>query len=188
MAKYIHTDKFEPTAFEDFDGSEVVVSDRFVMFWKPPGTFSQWTASEFTIDGIMYNCAEQYMMAEKARLFGDTNIEKLILASDNPSRQKKLGKRISGFLENQWSAVRYKIVFRGNLAKFTQNPELKETLLETGNRTLVEASPGDRIWGIGLAANNEDAYNPDKWMGLNLLGKVLTDVRTHMSAVKDNYG
>lgn len=182
MAKYIRIHEYDANVFPDFDGSEVVVSERFVMFWKPPCPFDQWTASEFSIDDVLYNCAEQYMMAEKARLFGDAETEELILNSVNPSHQKKLGKRVEGFRDQLWSAERSNIVFRANVAKFTQNPELKEALLETGDRMLVEASPMDRIWGIGLAANDPDAYHPDKWPGLNLLGNVLTDVRAHIKA------
>lgn len=182
MSQIIHINEYTQDAFSDFDGSEVVITPKLVLFWKPPNPFGQWTVSPFEVNGICYRCAEQYMMAEKARLFGDTGIERQILASDNPRQQKKLGKQVSRFHEDLWTAERGNIVFRANVAKFTQNAELKTLLLDTGDRRMAEASPIDRIWGIGFAADNPKAYNPDEREGLNLLGKVLEDVRTHLRA------
>ncbi len=180
MGKYLYIDKLTPEQFKDFDGSEVVVSNDFVMFWKPLCPFDQWTPSIFTINGIQYNCAEQYMMVEKARLFGDTNIEKQIMNTDDPRTQQKLGKKVLNFNNEVWIKARYNIVFQGNLAKFTQNKDLRSELINTGNRTLVETSPIDKIWGIGLSANNPLAYDVASWNGLNLLGKVLEDVRKNI--------
>ncbi|BBM84532.1 NADAR family protein [Candidatus Uabimicrobium amorphum] len=182
MSEYIRIAKYTPDAFADFDGTQVVVSDSFVLFWKPPCAFGQWTLSPFEVDGVHYNCAEQYMMAEKARLFQDEKNEKLIMESDCPREQKKLGKRVRGFKEKTWLEERFAIVFRGNMAKFSQNLDLKQALLETENRTLVEASPLDKIWGIGFAANQEEAYDETKWNGLNLLGKVLQEVRQELQS------
>ena len=180
MSKFIHIDQYTKEAFSDFDGTEVIVTPELVLFWKPPNPFGQWTDSPFELDGKSYSCAEQYMMAEKARLFGDTEIEKQILDSDNPRHQKKLGKQVTGFNDEQWSEERSNIVFRGSVAKFTQNEELKTLLLETGDRRMVEASPIDKIWGIGLAADDPKAYDPEKWRGLNLLGEALEKVRAHL--------
>jgi len=182
MANFIHIDDYDPAAFVGFDGSQVVVTHRLVLFWKPPGPFGQWTPSPFEIRGVTYNCAEQYMMAEKARLFEDTLTEARIMASGRPREQRKLGRRVAGFVAEQWEAERCRIVFEGNVAKFTQDLELKEALLATGERTLVEASPMDRIWGIGFAANAEEAHDPKQWNGLNLLGEVLMEVRDHVAA------
>jgi ribA/ribD-fused uncharacterized protein len=182
MATFIRINDFAEAAFTHFDGSEVVVTPRFVMFWRPPGAFGQWTLSPFTIDGVLYNCAEQYMMAEKARLFQDRVIEAQILQCESPRQQKKLGQQVAGFNAARWDAERCHIVFRGNLAKFTQNAELGDELLATGDRRLVEASPMDKIWGIGFAANHPNAYHPDKWTGLNLLGNVLENVRAEMAS------
>jgi ribA/ribD-fused uncharacterized protein len=120
------------------------------------------------------------MMAEKARLFGDVEFETRILQSDCPREHKKLGKQVAGFSEERCAAQRQGIVFRGNAAKFSQNPELKRVLLETGDRCLVKASPIDKVWGIGLAANSPLTYDSDSWRGLNLLGKVLEDVWRHL--------
>jgi ribA/ribD-fused uncharacterized protein len=176
-SRFILIDDYTPKALLNFDGTEVVITPKLVLFWKPPSPFGQWTVSPFEVEGEIYLCAEQYMMAEKARLFGDFEIEQQIMNSDSPLRQQKLGKQVSGFTEERWAAERFNVVFRGNLAKFTQNEYFKALLLDTGDRRMVEASPIDRIWGIGLSANNPMAYDPKKWLGLNLLGKVLEDVR-----------
>lgn len=180
MSQFIYLDEYSKDALQDFDGADVVVTPELVLFWKPPNPFGQWTDSPFEIDGHSWLCAEQYMMAEKARLFGDTTIHRKILESTSPRQHKKLGQQVSGFNEEQWAAERCDIVFRGNVAKFSQNEDLKSLLLETGDRQLVEASPLDRIWGIGFAADHPDAYAPDRWKGLNLLGKILEDVRAYL--------
>ena len=162
---------------------------KYVFFWghRPPKTgvskscFSQWYASPFVIEGISYSTAEHYMMAEKARLFGDEENREKIITTGNPGEAKKLGRRVKGFEEHLWVKHCFDIVIAGNLAKFSQNPELKGFLLNTGNRVLVEASPKDRIWGIGLAADNPDVENPNLWQGLNLLGFALMVVRDQLA-------
>ena len=173
------------TTSKDFSGEEVVWTDRFVFFWKPPATFGQWTPSPFTVDGEHYVCAEQYMMAEKARLFGDEDVRRRILQSPSPRQHKKLGREVKGFDPATWEAHRLDIVVRGNLAKFTQHPEMRAELLSTGDRILVEASPLDQIWGIGLRADHPDAQHPDQWVGLNLLGEALMKVRAQLRAAAD---
>ncbi len=180
MSHFIRIDEYKAEAFSHFDGTEVVITPTLVLFWKPPNPFGQWTLSPFEIDGKSYMCAEQYMMAEKARLFGDSEIERQILQSDSPRQQQKLGKQVSGFNEDEWVSQRRNIVFRGNVAKFTQDTLLKTLLLETGDRRMVEASPIDRIWGIGFSADNPMAYSPGRWAGLNLLGIILEDVRAYV--------
>lgn len=177
MSQFIRIDEYAADAFQTFDGTELVITTKLVLFWKPPNPFGQWTASPFEIDGKHYCCAEQYMMAEKARLFGDTKIEAQIMNSDDPRYHQQLGKRVFGFEQSLWTAERCKIVFRGNFAKFTQNRNLGDLLIETENRRLVEASPIDKIWGIGIAANDPFAYDQKNWRGLNLLGGVLEDGR-----------
>jgi ribA/ribD-fused uncharacterized protein len=151
------------------------VTDEFVLFWHGP--FSQWHPSRFTVEGIDYNCAEQFMMAEKARVFHDRTTENEILSAFDPSVQKKLGRKVQNFDAKTWDLVAQDVVYRGNVAKFTQNADLKRVLLETGERTLVEASPYDKIWGIGLSIDDPRALNPDKWLGTNWLGQVLMRVR-----------
>ena len=129
------------------------------------------------VDGVRYNCAEQYMMAEKARTFGDKETLAKILASDKPRIIKKLGREVRGFDSAKWDEVKYGVVVKGNVAKFSQNPELKAFLLSTGTAELVEASPVDEVWGIGLAEGSPLIRDKSKWEGQNLLGKALMKVR-----------
>ena len=142
--------------------------------------FSQWWECNFEIDGITYRNAEQFMMAEKARVFNDSTIREQILQSTHPKQAKDLGRQVSGFSKDIWENERYDIVKRGNLAKFSQNNDLKEFILNTGSRVLVEASPVDKIWGIGLSADDKDIENPLMWQGLNLLGFALMEVRDEL--------
>jgi ribA/ribD-fused uncharacterized protein len=144
--------------------------------------FSQWWATSFELNGVVYPTAEHYMMAEKARLFGDTTIYEKILIASHPNAAKKLGREVKGFDEAVWTQHCFAIVVQGNEAKFGQNPELKQFLLNTGERILVEASPIDRIWGIGLAESDPGVANPKQWRGQNLLGFALMQVRTRLRA------
>lgn len=163
---------------------------KFVFFWGcqaprgggvGPGCLSQWWPTSFTVDGVDYPSSEHYMMAEKARLFGDETAAAHVLRSDHPGEAKALGARVTGFDEGVWEAHRFDIVVRGNMAKFGQNKELREYLLGTGKRVLVEASPLDRIWGIGLSADADGAEEPSRWRGLNLLGFALMQVRAALT-------
>lgn len=149
--------------------------EKFTFFWS--GIFSQWHPAAFNIDGIFYNCAEQYMMAEKARLFKDDVMEMRIMKAALPSDQKRLGRQVTGFDLDIWNSKAKDIVYRGNYAKFTQNENLKQELLKTVGTTLVEASPHDTIWGIGLLRSDRKALNRNTWRGTNWLGEILTKVR-----------
>ena len=151
------------------------MSEKFTFFWRGP--FSQWTSSPFEVDGIWFNCAEQFMMAEKARLFSDTDTLVKIMAATSPKEQKRLGREVQGFDKEKWDAQAREIVYRGNYAKYKQNDDLRAELFATAGTTLVEASPVDKIWGIGLAADDDDAQDRSTWRGLNWLGEVLTKVR-----------
>lgn len=142
-----------------------------------PGCLSQWWPAAFTHEGVRYASAEHWMMAAKARLFGDTATERSVLAGTSPVEAKQAGRAVRGFNEQVWSRERYGIVLTGTRLKFTQHPELRQFLLATGDRVLVEASPYDRIWGIGLAADNPHCADPARWRGLNLLGFALTQAR-----------
>lgn len=159
---------------------------RYLMFWghQPtsdgrigPSCFSQWFQAPFVVEDTRYPTAEHFMMAEKARLFGDEANRAQVLASRSPAQAKQLGRQVAGFDETRWNAARFDIVVRGNQAKFSQNTALGDFLRNTGTRVLVEASPVDRIWGIGLAADHDDAQRPQHWRGLNLLGFALMAVR-----------
>lgn len=150
----------------------------FTFFYGGP--FSQWAHSDFVIDGKTYLTAEQWMMAEKARVFGDEEIRKKILATRDPREQKALGRQVKNFDPNKWNAVSRDIVYKGSYAKFKQNNFMQEVLLKTKGTLLVEASPTDCLWGIGLSADNPDAQEQSKWRGVNWLGEVLTKVRNDM--------
>ena len=160
--------------------------ETFTFFWDGP--FSQWHPSTFRLDGDRYNCAEQFMMAEKARYFMDDDALSAIMRADHPRDQKQIGRRISGFDESEWQHTEsngkpycWNIVFRGNIAKFSQNPKLRATLMRTVGTTLVEASPLDTIWGIGLAADDSRAHERATWQGTNWLGEVLSAVREQLA-------
>lgn len=161
---------------------------KFVCFWghrTRPGVvtascFSQWYEAPFVVAGQRYPTAEHYMMAEKAALFGDAPTRAQVLTAPNPGAAKALGRQVRGFEESRWVAHRFDIVTRANQAKFGQNQALGRYLKQTGERILVEASPVDRIWGIGLAQDDERATDPNCWRGLNLLGFALMRVRDQL--------
>jgi len=155
-----------------------LMGEQFTFFWKNKSPFSQWyQGAPFQLHGITFVDAEHYMMWYKASVFGDTQTAQEVLNSKRPSEAKDLGRQVRGFSEPIWRVVAKIGVFRGNLAKFTQNPAILGTLLETAGTTLVEASPVDKIWGIGLAEDDPRAKSRDTWLGENWLGEVLTDVR-----------
>ena len=133
------------------------------------------------VSGITYPTAEHFMMAGKARLFGDEAVALRILETTSPGDAKTLGRAVSGYDDKLWAERRYGLVVEGNTAKFGQNNALAEYLTSTGNRVLVEASPTDRIWGIGLAVDDSRTGRPSQWPGLNLLGFALMDVREHLA-------
>ncbi|MGW4214858.1 NADAR family protein [Lentzea sp. NPDC004789] len=164
---------------------------KFLFFWghQPErdggigkGCLSQWWPCTFVVDGVTFASAEHYMMWRKALLFDDTAVAARVLAAASPGEAKALGREVSGFSEPAWVSARLEIVVAGNLAKFGQDPALRSYLLGTGSRVLVEASPLDRVWGIGLTADDPRATDPSSWQGLNLLGEALMEVRSRLSA------
>ena len=138
---------------------------------------SQWYDCYFAVNGVCYHTTEQFMMASKALLFGDDEVYREIMTAYCPSDHKKLGRKVHGFNPELWDAKKYDIVVVGNKAKFGQNPELKEFLLSTSDAILVEASPYDKIWGIGLDRKTAMKGTVDQWKGENLLGCALMEVR-----------
>jgi ribA/ribD-fused uncharacterized protein len=162
---------------------------HYLFFWghqpEPDGSISkrclsQWFEAPFEIDGVRYATAEHYMMAEKARLFNDRQTLELVLKASNPAAAKAAGRAVKNFDEGLWVARRFEIVVAANVAKFSQNSALGEFLCRTGDKILVEASPVDRIWGIGLAGDHPHAGNPATWQGLNLLGFALMQARAQL--------
>jgi len=165
-------------------------SARFLLFWghRPSkdrritkACFSQWYEAFFSVDGVDYRSAEHYMMAAKAALFGDLPTRDAVLTATTPGAAKALGRQVAGFDEEIWARERMRIVIEANLAKFGQNARLGDFLRQTGSHVLVEASPVDAVWGIGLAEDDPDALHPVRWRGLNLLGFALMEVRSQLS-------
>jgi ribA/ribD-fused uncharacterized protein len=155
-----------------------MTTDKYVFFWN--GIYSQWHKANMTIGKIEYNSCEQYMMHQKALLFGDEETAELIILEQNPKEQKKFGRMVKGFDKSTWDKNSLAIVYEGNLAKFSQNEDLKKEMLATGNRFFVEASPFDSIWGIGMDENAQGVEDPSYWLGLNLLGQALTLVKNEL--------
>jgi ribA/ribD-fused uncharacterized protein len=164
---------------------------KFLFFWGHSNNlnelvgkfcFSQWFELPFLLDGIIYNTAEHWMMANKALLFGDTDTYLKIINANSPGEAKELGRKVIGFDEQTWVENRYDIVVKGNIHKFNQHPAFADFLLNTKERILVEASPVDKIWGIGLSKDAEQIDNPHFWNGENLLGFALMEVRDFFKA------
>ncbi|WP_203924264.1 NADAR family protein [Rugosimonospora africana] len=159
---------------------------KYLLFWghrpRRDGAvgaecLSQWWPAAFVVDGVRYASAEHYMMVGKARLFGDETTAQRMLATTKPGAVKALGRQVRAFDDATWDAHRFDLVTDGNVAKFGQHPDLRDYLLRTGDRVLVEASPVDRVWGIGLAAADPLAADPTRWRGRNLLGFALMRAR-----------
>ena len=141
---------------------------------------SQWFASPFTVNGIVYLTAEHWMMAKKAELFNDHEMQETILSSNKPSVAKELGRKVKNFDPDTWANACMAIVIEGNLHKFSQEEALKKFLLDSGKKVIVEASPRDPVWGIGLSQDAPEAANPFRWKGSNLLGFALMEVRDRL--------
>jgi len=157
---------------------ETTTIEKFAFFWG--GTMSQWAPSTFVIDGVEFNTCEQYMMYKKALMFHDYKIASDIMKADRPREQKALGRKVSNFNKDVWEKYCKEIVYDANMAKFTQNPDMLEELMFTVGKTLVEASPKDDIWGIGLKEDDPLAQDRATWKGTNWLGEAIQRVRTEL--------
>ncbi|HMY03366.1 MAG TPA: NADAR family protein [Candidatus Obscuribacter sp.] len=142
---------------------------------------SQWFPADFEIDGIKYPTAEHFMMAEKARLFDDSDMLNNILSCKTPKEAKAFGRKVRNFDDAIWREHCSKIVVKANLAKFSTHPEFAAFLVATAPKVIVEASIWDRIWGIGMTAQAPGAQDPRQWKGKNLLGFALMEVRDCLS-------
>ena len=141
------------------------------------GIYSNWYLSDFTIDGILYSSMEQYMMYQKALLFQDQDIADRILDISDVARIKDLGRAVRNYNDIVWAGLRQIIVYKGLLAKFSQNAGLKNALLSTGDQVMAECAVEDTIWGIGLSMRDERRFDMAQWRGQNLLGFSLMEVR-----------
>ena len=153
---------------------------KVVCFHNPEeekGFLSNWYISKFEVAGRVFSSMEQFMMYQKAICFGDESVAEQILKTDDVARIKELGRMVSGYNENIWNGMRQLIVYDGLVAKFSQNEEFKEKLLQTGDALLAECAVHDRIWGIGLSMKDERRFDISQWRGKNLLGYALMMVR-----------
>lgn len=151
-------------------------TDTHIYFYG--SSYSQWAMRDMVMeDGVTYNCCEQYMMAKKAELFGDNYALEQIMNSHDPAVQKSWGRRVKNFDQDEWEKIARKVVFDANYAKFTQHDNLKQQLLNSGDKVIVEASPTDCIWGVGLRATDSKILDPKNWRGTNWLGEAIMKVR-----------
>lgn len=156
----------------------MLYTDTHVFFWKNKTPFSNFYHKPFTYKGYPLLFSEQGFMLEKAQLFDPSMIDKIVHAT-RPDEAKQYGREIKNYKDKVWANRRYDAMVKVLTAKF-QDPELKAILLRTGDRILVEASPYDRIWGVGLAENDPRILDERNWRGQNLLGKALMQVRDQL--------
>lgn len=166
---------------------------QYFFFWghKAPADgsvnkscLSQWFPVPFVVNDVTYKTAEHWMMAEKARLFGDSEMLKKIIASETPKEAKACGRKVQNFDADVWNAQCFEIVVTGNVHKFSQHVAIQDFLLSTGHTIIVEAAPRDQIWGIGLGEKNERASKPAEWRGHNQLGFALIEVRNRLRDIQ----
>lgn len=159
---------------------------EYEFFYGKESAFSQFYPCRFIVDNLEFNCCEQYMMYQKALFFNDNmSAENILDTPYNPKKYKELGRDVVDFDPNEWDKVKSVIVYNGNFEKFNQNEQLQKILIETYPKTLVEASPDDTIWGIGLSISNPDRFHQSMWKGENMLGYILTDVRDRLMLNKN---
>lgn len=156
---------------------------RIICFHNPEeenGYLSNWYLSDFYVDNIMFSSMEQYMMYQKALCFDDKEIAKEILATSDVAKIKTLGRKVSNYNDHIWNGMRQIVIYKGLLAKFSQNELLKKQLLDTQDMMLAECAVHDKIWGIGLSMKDDNRFNMLKWSGHNLLGYALMLVRSQL--------
>lgn len=158
-------------------------NDQYVFFWNGP--FSNWYPAKFVIAyndaEIKFTSSEQAMMYTKAWFFKDYEIAEKIMLSNDPREQKALGREVKNFDKVLWETSAVSIVKSLLVHKFQQNPRLLKILLDTGDKTIVEASPYDEIWGIKMGVDDPNILDESKWKGKNFLGKALMKARKELS-------
>ena len=162
------------------EDNEMNITDKMVLFWDGP--YSNFEPCEIKLEGKTFSSSEQAFMYYKALTFDSKEIAKQILATSKPAEAKRLGRKIIGYDDDKWSKVRYDVMLKVCRAKYSQNERLKQKLLQYKGLMFVEASPVDKIWGIGLGQDDTRALDISKWNGQNLLGKVLNEVQAELLA------
>ncbi len=162
---------------------------QVVIFYSISSPFSQFYPCRFTVtehseykddEHIIFTSTEQYMHYRNAQTFGDLKTAKKIITESDPAKIKTMGRRVKYFISNDWDKVKFNIVRQGNIYKFSQNENLKKIMITTKNKVFIEASPWDKIWGVGMGKTNSNIYDTDKWKGTNLLGKALESARRYI--------
>ena len=153
------------------------MSEKFTFFWGSDSPFSNWYPQSFNHNYQVYNCSEQYMMFQKAMLFNDIDVAELIMEQKSPRKQKFLGRQVRGFDQTVWLEQCEDIMVPALVSKFTQDTYSLNCMLSSVGTIIVEASPTDTVWGIGMTKDDPKATDPTKWNGTNLLGKVLMRAR-----------
>ena len=151
------------------------ITNTHIFFWG--SELSNWYVCVFKYKGHEFRNSEQAFMWEKAMHFNDITIANEILKEPNPRRNKELGRKVRNFNGEEWAKVSLKYMIDINYVKWSSNDKLKKLLLSTDNKILVEASPYDTIWGIGIHWDDDDVLDEKKWKGTNWLGKSLMEVR-----------
>jgi len=153
-------------------------TDTHIYFYG--SIYSQWAMRDMIIDEEQYNCNEQFMMYKKAELFGDDHALKHIMSACNPSVQKSWGRKVKNFDKDKWETIARDVVYKANYAKFSQNKDCLDRLMASGDKIIVEASPYDCIWGVGLRCDDPKVLDSKNWRGANWLGEAIMKVRTNM--------
>ncbi len=156
-------------------GANYTETDKYIFFYG--SVFSQWAMIDIEIDGMVFNCNEQFMMYKKAELFDDGFALEHIMNSNNPAVQKSWGRRVKNFDKKEWEKIAQDVVLSANWAKFTQHKDLRKQLIDSGDKIIVEASPTDCVWGIGMSCDDPGITDPKNWRGTNWLGAAIMEVR-----------
>jgi ribA/ribD-fused uncharacterized protein len=156
------------------------MTEEFIFYFGEESVFSHWYKCKFQIDEKTYGCVGQYIMYKKALLFDDEAIAHKIMNSSSPARHRSLGKQVSGFDKKKWHEHCLTYSLEGNLAKFSQNPILRKALLQSAGKSFAEASPYDRVWGIGLSLSNPKIHDRANWRGKNWAGESLEAARKEL--------
>lgn len=147
---------------------------------EPNGYLSNWYASPFELDGIRFSSAEQYIMYRKCMAFGDKTSAQSILTTDDTEKQQAIGRKASGYIGSVWAGMRQMVAYRGLMAKFSQNEDLKQKLLDTGDAWLVECAGSDKVWACGIRLYDDKRFDASNWTGDNILGFTLMEVRREL--------